>query len=217
MAQATIDNFTQLTTEPSLASYLLVLDKTLTAPQTRGNRLYNLLEAIMKGMTVARMDLTSPTTLTPSVGDTYVVAATGTGAWGGQDNNIAVYASASEGWVFLTPDEGWIIYDQNLNLIKLWNGTGWVDPNASNISYDDSGATITASSVQDAIDELDADIQDNITTLATKAPLASPTFTGIPIVPTYTVAGVPTATAGGVIYVSDETGGAVLAFADGTN
>lgn len=37
-------------------------------------------------------------------------------------------------------------------------------------------------------------------------------------VPSYTVAGVPSATiAGQIIYVSDETGGAVLAFSDGTN
>ena len=41
----------------------------------------------------------------------------------------------------------------------------------------------------------------------------------VPIfVPSYTVAGVPAATtAGGIIYVSNETGGAVLAFSDGTN
>jgi hypothetical protein len=38
------------------------------------------------------------------------------------------------------------------------------------------------------------------------------------VVPSFTVAGVPTAaTAGQVVYVSNETGGAVLAFADGTN
>lgn len=39
------------------------------------------------------------------------------------------------------------------------------------------------------------------------------------MVPTYTVAGVPSAStyARGIIYVSDETGGAVLAFSDGTN
>lgn len=35
--------------------------------------------------------------------------------------------------------------------------------------------------------------------------------------PTYTVATLPTATAAQMIYVSDETGGAVMAFADGTN
>ena len=41
----------------------------------------------------------------------------------------------------------------------------------------------------------------------------------IPYVPTYTVATVPTVgdTPRGIIYVSDETGGATLAFSDGTN
>lgn len=38
-----------------------------------------------------------------------------------------------------------------------------------------------------------------------------------PIVPSYIVAEVPVATAAGVIYVSDEIGGGVIAFADGTN
>lgn len=40
---------------------------------------------------------------------------------------------------------------------------------------------------------------------------------GVAKVKSYTVAGVPTAVAGGIIYVSDETGGATLAFSDGTN
>jgi hypothetical protein len=36
-------------------------------------------------------------------------------------------------------------------------------------------------------------------------------------VKSYVVASLPTAVAGGVIFVTDETGGAVLAFSDGTN
>jgi hypothetical protein len=45
--------------------------------------------------------------------------------------------------------------------------------------------------------------------------LVSPSFR----LPAYTVATVPPATenTGGVVYVSDETGGAVMAFSDGTN
>lgn len=35
--------------------------------------------------------------------------------------------------------------------------------------------------------------------------------------PSYTVATLPAVAAGGMIYVSDETGGAVVAFGDGTN
>lgn len=43
-------------------------------------------------------------------------------------------------------------------------------------------------------------------------------FTAIPIVPSYTVSTLPAAgTAGGQIYVSNESGGAVLAFSDATN
>jgi hypothetical protein len=56
------------------------------------------------------------------------------------------------------------------------------------------------------------------TALDLKAPLASPAFTGVPRLPSYTVATLPAVgTAGGVIYVSDESGGAVPAFSDGTN
>jgi len=40
---------------------------------------------------------------------------------------------------------------------------------------------------------------------------------GFPVMPSYTVATLPTAVAGGMIYVSDETGGETLAFSDGTN
>lgn len=42
-------------------------------------------------------------------------------------------------------------------------------------------------------------------------------FTGPPAVPSYTVATLPTVGTAQIIYVSDETGGAVLAFSDGTN
>lgn len=43
-------------------------------------------------------------------------------------------------------------------------------------------------------------------------------FTSIPIPPSYTVSTLPAVgTAGGLIYVSNESGGAVLAFSDGTN
>jgi hypothetical protein len=44
-------------------------------------------------------------------------------------------------------------------------------------------------------------------------------FVSLPKLPSYTVAGVPSASqfAQGMIYVSNESGGAVVAFSDGTN
>ena len=53
--------------------------------------------------------------------------------------------------------------------------------------------------------------------LAQFAGVNSPVFVGVPVVPSYTVATLPTGAAGGVIFVTDESGGAVLAFSDGTN
>lgn len=48
---------------------------------------------------------------------------------------------------------------------------------------------------------------------------ATTVFSTVPVLPTYTVAGAPTASSytRGLIYVSDESGGAVPAFSDGTN
>lgn len=55
---------------------------------------------------------------------------------------------------------------------------------AANTTYDNSSSGMTADDVQDAIDELDASIDSILTSLTTKANLASPAFTGNPTVPT---------------------------------
>ena len=41
-----------------------------------------------------------------------------------------------------------------------------------------------------------------------KAPLASPVFTGVPVLPTYTIGTLPSVVEGGMIFVSDAVGGA---------
>ena len=53
--------------------------------------------------------------------------------------------------------------------------------------------------------------------MAQSAGIISPVFSGVPVVPSYTVATLPGAVAGGVIFVTNETGGAVLAFSDGVS
>ncbi len=45
----------------------------------------------------------------PSTGDRYIVAPSATGAWAGQDNDIAVWGGSA--WTFTTPAEGWIVYN----------------------------------------------------------------------------------------------------------
>jgi hypothetical protein len=68
----------------------------------------------------------------------------------------------------------------------------------------------------------DASAAAQVTTLGFKATAntwtLAQTFSVPPVVPSYTVAGVPSASpAGQLAYISNETGGAVLAFSDATN
>lgn len=62
----------------------------------------------------------------PSDGDTYIVAASGTGDWSGEDGNIAYYDGTNTEWKFLTPAEGWRAYVQDENVWLFHNGSAWV-------------------------------------------------------------------------------------------
>ena len=64
-------------------------------------------------------------------------------------------------------------------------------------------------------------IADSGVALSSKADVASPTFTGVPTLPTYTLGTLPAVgTGGGMIYVSDATGSGVtgsMCFSNGTS
>lgn len=86
------------TTAPTTASGCPIIDNTLTAPPTG-----------------------------PSVGDGYIVAASPTGAWTGQANNIAEWTGHS--WVFSTPTTGTnavICRGTNAFQVYTWSGSAWV-------------------------------------------------------------------------------------------
>lgn len=68
------------------------------------------------------------------------------------------------------------------------------DYTASEVTNVAAGDLI-ATDVQAAIDELDTE----------KAPLVSPVFTGVPVLPAYTIGTLPTVVDGGMIYVTDAT------------
>lgn len=86
------------------------------------NTALNYLDA-MVNLTVFNRTTTTPPG-SPSEGDRYIIAATATGAWTGQENNIAVYIGTN--WIIFTPSEGWAAYDQGANETIIWNGTSWV-------------------------------------------------------------------------------------------
>ena len=91
-------------------------------------------------------------------------------------------------------------------------------------SYATSGTTITFSEAPPSTSTVEVMIftQTSIN-VPTNSSVTSAKLSGVLEMPdvlkvkSYAVASLPTAVAGGVIFVSDETGGAVLAFGDGTN
>jgi hypothetical protein len=68
-------------------------------------------------------DLSTPP-VSPNTGDRYIVFPTGTGAWAGQDNNIAEWNGSS--WDFTTSTEGFAVWEEDDNRQLVFNGTAWV-------------------------------------------------------------------------------------------
>lgn len=66
-------------------------------------------------------DLTTPPG-SPSEGDVYIVAASATGDWNGEDGNIAYF---NQIWRFITPREGISLWVNDEDAIYSYNGSSW--------------------------------------------------------------------------------------------
>ena len=64
--------------------------------------------------------LTTPPT-SPSDQDKYIVPANATGVWANQTNNVAVYQANGSLWLFFVPRSGWVVYDQALTSLLVWD------------------------------------------------------------------------------------------------
>jgi hypothetical protein len=81
---------------------------------------------------VISMALNAPP-VSPTFGQTYVVAASPSGAWAGQANSIAAWAIDPQdgtvttgAWEFYAPQVGWQVFDQNTSAFWQWTGSVWV-------------------------------------------------------------------------------------------
>ena len=59
----------------------------------------------------------------PTDGDRYIPSSNATGAWAGQDGMVAAYQDNA--WNFYSPQEGWLTYVANENLLYVHDGTNW--------------------------------------------------------------------------------------------
>jgi len=62
----------------------------------------------------------------PSDRVAYIVTATATGAWAGEENSIAEYDGTAAAWVFLTPRAGDTVWDIGAGYLKTYSGSAWV-------------------------------------------------------------------------------------------
>ena len=69
-------------------------------------------------------DVTDPSTLTPSVGERWIVAVGGVGLWAGKDNDIAEWDGVQ--WDFITPTEGFACEILDEDQYYAFTGTAWV-------------------------------------------------------------------------------------------
>ncbi|MBL4749970.1 MAG: DUF2793 domain-containing protein [Amylibacter sp.] len=84
---------------------------------------------------------TSPPS-TPANGDTYALGNSVTGAWAGQDGNLATWDDGT--WLFSTPQPGWRIANLASGELLIWNGTNWVLPATKTQELDGIGINATS-------------------------------------------------------------------------
>ena len=60
----------------------------------------------------------------PTTGDRYLIIATATGDWVGREDDIAEWNGTS--WDFTTPNDGFAVWLEDVNVQKVYNGTAWV-------------------------------------------------------------------------------------------
>jgi hypothetical protein len=62
----------------------------------------------------------------PTDGDRYLVNDSPTGDWSGQANDIAEWEGSSSSWTFGDPSEGWAVFLEDIDVLKTFSGSDWV-------------------------------------------------------------------------------------------
>jgi hypothetical protein len=77
----------------------------------------------------------------PAAGDRYIVPASATGAWSGQDGKIAQWDAGASAWNFYTPKQGWYCRAGDSQQLWVYDSSAWALEGALYGQYaDDSTA-----------------------------------------------------------------------------
>jgi hypothetical protein len=88
------------------------------------NLALNVIDALLQ-TAVIDMSLTAPPG-SPSDGDLYIVASGATGAWAGQDNNLARYVAEGNFWQFYEAGtQVRVVFNDDDGGLYVWHGGEW--------------------------------------------------------------------------------------------
>lgn len=86
------------------------------------NEAVELLDAVTQ-IALEALDATTPPS-SAGEGQAWAVGAGPSGAWAGRGGDIAAWRGG--GWLFITPQVGWVAWDKTTETLHVWTNTGWV-------------------------------------------------------------------------------------------
>ncbi len=107
---------------------------------------------------VSDKDLTAPPG-SPARGNRYLVPIGATGAWAGQDNDIAWYDGVS--WQFDSPSEGWRTHIKDEDADYNFNGTTWSIISITDVLVKASAGDATAGYLDAKVDNTTVEVASN--------------------------------------------------------
>lgn len=112
---------------PNLAMPLM--DSSQNGKYLTFNNCLRRIDGVLRGNVIDSTLSTPP--VSPTSGDTYIVAATATDAWATKEDDIAVWNGTA--WYFTSPSEGWSVLDTTNDVHLYYSGSAWVE-NAVKVS-----------------------------------------------------------------------------------
>ena len=98
---------------------------------------------VLVQLTVEAMDGTTPPA-SPIEGQSWVIGTGATGAWASQVGDIAAWRGG--GWVFVTPQTGWRLWDKANAALQIYDGTVWTSTGGSTSLQNVDGIGVNATS-----------------------------------------------------------------------
>ncbi len=111
---------------------ITLLEQSQAQKDVTANEAFARVDAVLNTGFIDHTLATPP--VSPSEGDVYIVAATGTGDWAGQDDNVAYFDGGV--WRFIVPGEGLRLWSAPEDRDYIYDGSAWLAESNRQLGYD---------------------------------------------------------------------------------